>query len=142
MRHLTRMPTRPLLFILAIDALYHLVDQNGVEGLRLPTETGLRTLQICGYADDAALYLRSPSEAPALMDILGRFGTAACIRANASKSNGMWLGRHGSDNIRGIPMLRADESCRYLGIMVGVADTTAVNWTRCMTALRVRLRLA
>ncbi|KAF1314714.1 reverse transcriptase, partial [Globisporangium splendens] len=46
------------------------------------------------------------------------------------------------ESVSDIHVLQREEHCRYLGIQVGQTPSNASNWSKCIQALRVRLRLA
>ncbi|KAF1329640.1 reverse transcriptase, partial [Globisporangium splendens] len=45
------------------------------------------------------------------------------------------------ESVSDIHVLQREEHCRYLGIQVGQTPSNAINWSKCIQALRVRLRL-
>ncbi|KAF1319812.1 hypothetical protein FI667_g12887, partial [Globisporangium splendens] len=46
------------------------------------------------------------------------------------------------ESVSDIHVLQREEHCRYLGIQVGQTPSNVSNWSKCIQALRVRLRLA
>ncbi|KAF1334172.1 reverse transcriptase, partial [Globisporangium splendens] len=121
-------PLAPLLFILALEA------------------AGCATeVRLGGYADDTTIYLSDPKDINAVFAILDKYGAASGLRVNRHKSAVLPLNKEYSsteESVSGIHVLQREEHCRYLGIQVGQTPSNASNWSKCIQALRVRLRLA
>lgn len=139
-------PMAPLLFIIALDVLYRIIEaMSDFPGVDLECG-GLRAdLRVSGFADDTAIYLNDSNAIPKVVEVLQRFGDVSGLRVNLSKSicvplgttDGIW-----SEPTHGIPTLRHGDSCRYLGIQVGTSDSSDDNWKTCEQALAARLSLA
>lgn len=86
-------PMAPLLFILALEPLYQRL-QSGVvhRGIDLTTEENTVALRVAGYADDTAVYLRSPAELPATLVLIDEFGEASGLLLNRGKTVAIALG--------------------------------------------------
>ncbi|TYZ57999.1 hypothetical protein PybrP1_008311 [[Pythium] brassicae (nom. inval.)] len=76
-------PLTMLLFILALNVLFYMIDQSPARGVRLPAENGEVHLRICDYADDTSLYLGDKADAKTYRGILGRFSAVAGLKVNA-----------------------------------------------------------
>lgn len=131
-------PLAPLLFILAMQPLYDLVEASStLEGVAM----GASELRIAGYADDTAVYLQNYTAIPALLQVLDRFGDASGLVVNRAKSTVLGLARV-IEECGQLTQVEATATVRYLGIQVGHGDEVAANWDRVAQGLRVRLRLA
>jgi hypothetical protein len=139
-------PLAPLLFIIAIDILYRVVEASpDLEGVRIIGAELDTTVKISGYADDTALYVTDDSKIPQVISLLDQFGHYSGLRVNLEKSVGVLMSENGAtEEVRGfgISILPVDDTCRYLGIQVGTRDAHEANWNGCVDALRVRLALA
>jgi ribonuclease HI len=139
-------PLAPLLFIIAIDILYRVVEASpDLEGVRIIGAELDTTVKISGYADDTALYVTDDSKIPQVISLLDQFGHYSGLRVNLEKSVGVLMCENGAtEEVRGcgISILPVDDTCRYLGIQVGTRDAREANWNGCVDALRVRLALA
>jgi hypothetical protein len=57
-------PLAPVLFILALEPLYRKLDTDSqLAGVMIQSEACRLELRVAGFADDTAVYLRSPAEA-------------------------------------------------------------------------------
>ncbi|KAF1333744.1 reverse transcriptase, partial [Globisporangium splendens] len=102
-------------------------------------------VRIGGYADDTTIYLSDPKDINAVFAILDKYGAASGLRVNRHKSAVLPLNKEYSsteESVSDIHVLQREEHCRYLGIQVGQTPSNASNWSKCIQALRVRLRLA
>ncbi|GMG15463.1 unnamed protein product [Phytophthora fragariaefolia] len=82
-----RCPLAPLLFILALEPFYRLVEATAtITGI--PQRAGERCiiLKITGYADATAIYLRTPSEFPHILLLTEGFGATTGLMVNAKKT--------------------------------------------------------
>ncbi|KAG4223939.1 hypothetical protein PC116_g27600 [Phytophthora cactorum] len=71
-------PLAPLLFILALDALYKELDRHlDLKGVRLRSAVGEIEVRSAGYADDTAVYLASVQYVPLLLRLTSTFGADA-----------------------------------------------------------------
>ncbi|GMF22861.1 unnamed protein product [Phytophthora fragariaefolia] len=127
-----------MLFILAIELLYRLVDiTTDIKGIQLANATQSFLLKVAGFADDTAIYLRTPAEVPVVLTITSSFGVASGLNVNIKKTMIIALG--GKKAAAGCPLppsleiLDPTRSCRYLGVQVGSSTSGHANWD---TALR------
>ncbi|KAE9298518.1 hypothetical protein PR003_g23215 [Phytophthora rubi] len=80
-------PLAPLLFILALEPLYRRLEKGAVhQGITLKTCTATAALRVAGYADDTAIYLRSPAELEVALATITDFGAASGLHLNCSKT--------------------------------------------------------
>ncbi|KAF1322066.1 reverse transcriptase, partial [Globisporangium splendens] len=139
-------PLAPLLFIIALDVLYRIIEaMPDFPGVDLECGGIRADLRVSGFADDTAIYLNDSAAIPKVVEVLQRFGDVSGLRVNLSKSICVPLGTTDetrSDATHGIPILRGGDSCRYLGIRVGTSDSSDANWKTCEQALAARLSLA
>ncbi|TYZ60717.1 hypothetical protein PybrP1_008783 [[Pythium] brassicae (nom. inval.)] len=140
-------PLAPLLFILAIKALYQRMEaRSDICGFSMPTTSGEETVRIADYADDTALYLQDAHMTSAAMEELSLFGAASGLRTNVRNSVVVPLGEAARAEGRQLdaapPLLQEGTTCRYLGIQVSDTDAEAVPWGAMMQGFRCRLRFA
>ncbi|KAF1314221.1 reverse transcriptase, partial [Globisporangium splendens] len=109
-------PLAPLLFILALEVLYRKIEESDeIRGVELQAAGCATEVRLGGYADDTTIYLSDPKDISAVPT---------------------------EESVSDIHVLQREEHCRYLGIQVGQTPSNASNWSKCIQALRVRLRLA
>ncbi|KAF1333485.1 reverse transcriptase, partial [Globisporangium splendens] len=139
-------PLAPLLFILALEVLYRKIEASDeIHGVELQAAGCATEVRIGGYADDTTIYLSDPKDINAVFAILDKYGAASGLRVNRHKSAVLPLNKEYSsteESVSDIHVLQREEHCRYLGIQVGQTPSNASNWSKCIQALRVRLRLA
>ncbi|KAF1319929.1 reverse transcriptase, partial [Globisporangium splendens] len=139
-------PLAPLLFILALEVLYRKIEESDeIRGVELQAAGCATEVRIGGYADDTTIYLSDPKDISAVFAILDKYGAASGLRVNRYKSAVLPLNKEYSsteESVSDIHVLQREEHCRYLGIQVGQTPSNASNWSKCIQALRVRLRLA
>ncbi|KAF1331315.1 reverse transcriptase, partial [Globisporangium splendens] len=139
-------PLVPLLFILALEVLYRKIEASDeIHGVELQAAGCATEVRIGGYADDTTIYLSDPKDINAVFAILDKYGAASGLRVNRHKSAVLPLNKEYSsteESVSDIHVLQREEHCRYLGIQVGQTPSNASNWSKCIQALRVRLRLA
>ncbi|KAF1329401.1 reverse transcriptase, partial [Globisporangium splendens] len=139
-------PLAPLLFILALEVLYRKIEESDeIHGVELQAAGCATEVRIGGYADDTTIYLSDPKDINAVFAILDKYGAASGLRVNRHKSAVLPLNKEYSsteESVSDIHVLQREEHCRYLGIQVGQTPSNASNWSKCIQALRVRLRLA
>ncbi|KAF1330991.1 reverse transcriptase, partial [Globisporangium splendens] len=139
-------PLVPLLFILALEVLYRKIEASDeIHGVELQAAGCATEVRLGGYADDTTIYLSDPKDINAVFAILDKYGAASGLRVNRHKSAVLPLNKEYSsteESVSDIHVLQREEHCRYLGIQVGQTPSNASNWSKCIQALRVRLRLA
>ncbi|KAF1328529.1 reverse transcriptase, partial [Globisporangium splendens] len=139
-------PLAPLLFILALEVLYRKIEASDeIHGVELQAAGCATEVRLGGYADDTTIYLSDPKDINAVFAILDKYGAASGLRVNRHKSAVLPLNKEYSsteESVSDIHVLQREEHCRYLGIQVGQTPSNANNWSKCIQALRVRLRLA
>ncbi|KAF1328525.1 reverse transcriptase, partial [Globisporangium splendens] len=139
-------PLVPLLFILALEVLYRKIEESGeIHGVELQAAGCATEVRLGGYADDTTIYLSDPKDINAMFAILDKYGAASGLRVNRHKSAVLPLNKEFSsteESVSDIHVLQREEHCRYLGIQVVQTPSNASNWSKCIQALRVRLRLA
>ncbi|KAF1333490.1 reverse transcriptase, partial [Globisporangium splendens] len=139
-------PLAPLLFILALEVLYRKIEASDeIHGVELQAAGCATEVRLGGYADDTTIYLSDPKDINAVFAILDKYGAASGLRVNRHKSAVLPLNKEYSsteESVSDIHVLQREEHCRYLGIQVGQTPSNASNWSKCIQALRVRLRLA
>ncbi|KAF1328041.1 reverse transcriptase, partial [Globisporangium splendens] len=139
-------PLVPLLFILALEVLYRKIEESDeIHGVELQAAGCATEVRLGGYADDTTIYLSDPKDINAVFAILDKYGAASGLRVNRHKSAVLPLNKEYSsteESVSDIHVLQREEHCRYLGIQVGQTPSNASNWSKCIQALRVRLRLA
>ncbi|KAF1327406.1 reverse transcriptase, partial [Globisporangium splendens] len=138
-------PLAPLLFILALEVLYRKIEASDeIHGVELQAAGCATEVRLGGYADDTTIYLSDPKDISAVFAILDKYGAASGLRVNRHKSAVLPLNKEYSsteESVSDIHVLQREEHCRYLGIQVGQMPSNASNWSKCIQALRVRLRL-
>ncbi|KAF1333677.1 reverse transcriptase, partial [Globisporangium splendens] len=139
-------PLAPLLFILTLEVLYRKIEASDeIHGVELQAAGCATEVRLGGYADDTTIYLSDPKDINAVFAILDKYGAASGLRVNRHKSAVLPLNKEYSsteESVSDIHVLQREEHCRYLGIQVGQTPSNASNWSKCIQALRVRLRLA
>ncbi|KAF1333199.1 hypothetical protein FI667_g3023, partial [Globisporangium splendens] len=116
-----------------------------IHGIELQAAGCATEVRIGGYAVDTTIYLSDPKDINAVFAILDKYGAASGLRVNRHKSAVLPLNKEYSsteESVSNIHVLQREEHCRYLGIQVGQTPSNASNWSKCIQALRVRLRLA
>ncbi|KAF1319831.1 reverse transcriptase, partial [Globisporangium splendens] len=133
-------------FILALEVLYRKIEASDeIHGVELQAAGCATEVRIGGYADDTTIYLSDPKDINAVFAILDKYGAASGLRVNRHKSAVLPLNKEFSsteESVSDIHVLQREEHCRYLGIQVGQTPSNASNLSKCIQALRVRLRLA
>ncbi|OWZ04937.1 reverse transcriptase [Phytophthora megakarya] len=140
-------PLAPMLFVLAIDALYRAIDNHGeLRGVTLQSDAGTVDLRVSGYADDTAIFLQTAESMPQLLDLLSNFGAASGLQLNQSKTMVVALSSEGPRSCSPLPAplqyLNRQDHGRYLGIYVGSKVDSEVSWTKAEQQLQVRVTLA
>ena len=117
------MPSCPLLFILALESVYRLIQERGdIRGVPLTSEGRTNDAKISGYADDTAVYRRNRSVFLSVVTILDDFAAVSGLQTNQAKSIIIELDPCGSSMplyTCGINLQPSTGSCRYLGVLVG-----------------------
>ncbi|KAF1333218.1 reverse transcriptase, partial [Globisporangium splendens] len=116
-----------------------------IHGVELQAAGCATEVRLGGYADDTTIYLSDPKDINAVFAILDKYGAASGLRVNRHKSAVLPLNKEYSsteESVSDIHVLQREEHCRYLRIQVGQTPSNASNWSKCIQALRVRLRLA
>ena len=109
-------PLAPLLFILALDGVYRVIQGRGdIRGV--PLTAGRRTAEfkVSGYADDTAVYLWDRSAVTTVVAILDDFATVSGLRTNRAKSMVIELDSRGSSlplDTCGLTLQSSTASCR------------------------------
>uniref|UniRef100_A0A0A9D0U3 Reverse transcriptase domain-containing protein n=1 Tax=Arundo donax TaxID=35708 RepID=A0A0A9D0U3_ARUDO len=76
-----------MLFILAIDPIYQILDKATEQGYLTPIGTESIKMRTSLYADDAALFVKpTPADVINLQCILRRFGETSGLMTNIHKS--------------------------------------------------------
>jgi len=140
-------PLAPLLFIIAVDLLYDVVEEeDGIRGIELSTEEGCRALKVAGYADGTAIYIAHCSMQRAALAAVSKFSAVSGLRLNIKKSVAINLGHpqqpQTAEEQGNTGAVQVSQSSRYLGHIAGSADTVEEAWNRALDTLRVRLVLA
>ncbi|KAF1323228.1 reverse transcriptase, partial [Globisporangium splendens] len=139
-------PLAPLFFILALEVLYRKIEESDeIHGVELQAAGCATEVRLGGYADDTTIYLSDSKDISAVFAILDKYGAASGLRVNRHKSAVLPLNKEYSsteESVSDIHVLQREEHCRYIGIQVGQTPSNASNWSKCIQALRVRLRLA
>ncbi|KAI9908728.1 hypothetical protein PsorP6_004718 [Peronosclerospora sorghi] len=77
----------PLLFILALDSLYKVINaRNKIDGIVLRAGGGSEKITVFSYADDTAVYLRESGDIPRVLEILDGFAQVSDLAINHVKS--------------------------------------------------------
>ena len=74
-----------MLFILAVDPLYERLESTR-RSVPIANKSATMAVKVCGYADDTAVYFRSPKDVSEVMPALERFSEASGLKTNAAKS--------------------------------------------------------
>ncbi|KAI9981798.1 hypothetical protein PInf_009568 [Phytophthora infestans] len=131
----------------SLKPLYRRLDSDTkLSGVVIQSEAGQLELRVAGYADDTAVYLRSPADAERLRTITLRLGEASGLKLNEDKIIVIALHPQGPrpgavlpDPLKFQPQ---KVSGRYLGIRVGSGVSPERTWDVADAQLRVRLTLA
>jgi len=140
-------PLAPLLFIIAVDLLYDVVEaEKSIVGIGLTSAAGCRPLTVAGYADDTAIYIANANMQLAALRAVRSFSDVSGLRLNVKISVAINLGNvdHATVPVAtgGQEAVTTVSSTRYLGHIAGNADTSKEAWSRAMDSLRIRLVLA
>ncbi|KAF1316300.1 reverse transcriptase, partial [Globisporangium splendens] len=123
-------PLVPLLFILALEVLYRKIEASDeIHGVELQAAGCATEVRLGGYADDTTIYLSDPKDINAVFAILDKYGAASGLRVNRHKSAVLPLSKEYSST--------EESSDKRLRMQV-----TGPSASKCIQALRVRLRLA
>ena len=80
-------PLAPLLFILALDSVYRVIQERGeIRGAPLTSGGKTTDVKISGYADDTAVYLRDQPAVLSVVTILDDFAAVSGLQTNRAKS--------------------------------------------------------
>ncbi|KAJ0412322.1 hypothetical protein ATCC90586_009512 [Pythium insidiosum] len=136
-------PLAPTLFVLAVDTLYDLVNQDQrLPGVALSDAV---RVSIVGYADDTTAYLQSPAELRPLSDLLRLFSDASGLGVNPMKSTALYLWhrqRPGDAADMPFPIAGPTQQVRYLGRQISTIANQDAVWLTCLQQIRARLHLA
>ena len=95
------------------------------------------------FVDDSTLFLLEALNLPDVLKIVKRFGQLAGLRVQLRKSKFIFLNldvlRSG---VRGIPVLRYEDTTRYLGYSIGTGGLKDVNWAARIRNIQRRLATA
>ena len=136
----------PLFFIFALDSVdWMLQAREDIRGV--PITSGGRTTEfkVSVYADDTAVYLRDWYAIMPVVTILDDFAPGSGLRTNRAKQTVIELDPRGSAQPVSTCSFKnsgLDDSCRYLGVLVGQHDAEADNWNDHLRSLGSRLVLA
>ena len=127
-------PLVPLLFILALDSVYRVLQAREDIQVVPITSGGRKTeLKVSGYADTTAVYLRDRSAIMPVIAILDDFARLSSLWTNRAKSMVLELDPRGSAqpvSTCGLTLLALGDTFRYLGILVGQNVAVADNWNK------------
>ena len=91
-------PLAPLLFILALDNVYRVLQEStDIRGVLIKSGDKSTEIKVSGYADDTAFYLRDHSLIKYVLSILDELAGVSGLTTNMSKS--MVLRLHSRDYI-------------------------------------------
>ncbi|KAJ8535275.1 hypothetical protein ON010_g13463 [Phytophthora cinnamomi] len=126
-------PLAPLMFILALEALYQELDRHPeLHGVVLHSGGGEVEIKVAGYADDTAVYLASTEEVATLLHVTTTFGAASGLLLNHKKSMVIALRPDGpaGDSCLPLPLQfqEPEHHGRYLGIYVGSKQDPEKTW--------------
>lgn len=80
-------PLAPLLFIIAVDVLYDMLEASeAFSVIRLLGAYGATDLKVVGYADDTAIYVDDARAQPAVLAVVKQFSQLSGLRVNIEKS--------------------------------------------------------
>ena len=102
-----------------------------------------KPVKIVQYADDCVFFLNCKKELGNVIDLLEDFGTVSGLVLNCSKSEGLWLGKHKTNqlncNLHGI---KWPDQIRCLGIYVGhnTAKNIEKNWSEKLEKVKKLLK--
>lgn len=134
-------PLAPLLFLIAVEALKHAVDQTpGLEGITLTGAVKNYVHIFSAFVDDSVVCLKDKAMIQILEDTLQRFAAVSGLRVQPQKSHALLLTSQPTATMIGsFPVLPAGNTLEYLGVQVGWTDLQHANWDRWITKLRKRL---
>lgn len=148
-------PLAPLLFIIAVDILYDVIEtEKGLKGITLEGAGAVTPLKVSGYADDTAIYIAHKSMQATALLAVKKFSAVSGLKLNVQKSVAIDLGMDANDGEKtgeqddseATPTyqqpVESTTTARYLGHIAGAGDTIDEAWNRAFAALRVRLVLA
>jgi len=132
----------PFLYLFIADSLGYLLENHGVEGLKLPDSDASITDQ--EFADDANLYLAGYKDnldrAKSALDL---FALASGSKVNWHKSNAIWVSNSPHTFEWGTEMLlhwlEQGESIRYLGFPLGSKIPTEQRFNSALQSLKNKL---
>ncbi|KAI9920523.1 hypothetical protein PsorP6_015894 [Peronosclerospora sorghi] len=137
----------PLLFILTLELIYEKIENTTeLEGIVLSSRSKQINVKLCGYADDTAVYFRSPQKVSRVLEILAQFfrhGIQTPIQCQQVHGNSSPIGAVIDPASLGkVKLLRDGEHCKYLGIQLSVGEATKAKWGACISSINARLHLA
>ncbi|GMF14996.1 unnamed protein product [Phytophthora fragariaefolia] len=149
-------PLAPLLFIIAVDLLYDVIDdEEQFQGIQIGGIANLRPLKVAGYADDTAIYIAHKAMQKIALQAVRRFSSVSGLKLNMQKSAALQLGKgndigdeqqtHDDEQVHNEANsceVETTRSTRYLEHTAGSRDITAEAWDKAFAALSVRLALA
>ncbi|KAJ8575808.1 hypothetical protein ON010_g3407 [Phytophthora cinnamomi] len=136
-------PLAPLLFILALDALYREIDRHlELEGVTLRSASGEVEVRVAGFPGDTAVYLTSPDQVQTLLDGTSDFGAASGLQVLITPRP--WSSRSMLKALSlpdAVCMQEASHMGRYLGIYVGSRRDADHTWAVADRQLCARLHM-
>lgn len=134
-------PLAPLLFVIAVETLALAVQHSDAISGVTPKTTSMHH-KISSFVDDSAVFLGAGRELPKLTRLLYEYGDLSGLRGQPEKIVYICLNTaRQQDAVNSIPMLKPDLTVRYLGVHVGVGETTEANWSERLRKLRSRLHI-
>ena len=83
-------PLSGLLFVIGIEVLANAIrNKNTIKGIKV----GDKEIKTSLYADDTTVFVRDLDSIPELLALLNHFRNLSGLEINATKTEGMWLGR-------------------------------------------------
>jgi hypothetical protein len=140
-------PLAPLLFIIAVDLLYDVIEtDSSLTGIVISENMGCPPLKVAGYADDTAIYVADSRMQDAALRVVHHFSAVSGLKLNVKKSAVINIWDSEPAEHAGLKdrsgLVESMQCTRYLGHIAGSADTTEEAWSRAFDALCVRLALA
>ena len=87
-------PISSLLFIIVAEIMANNIRNNiNLEGTKIKTMYGTKTIKLTQLADDTTLFLKSKNEINIALNTVEDFGNVSGLKLNRNKTEGMWIGK-------------------------------------------------
>ena len=132
-------PLACLLFIIGAEGLTLGLKSAGIKGITISKESHVHHLT-SAFVDDTAIFLNQAKDTKKTMSVVEQFGDLSGLKVQQQKSHFISLAKEIQHiKYEGIPVLPEGATTRYLGVQVGIANLTDINWNRRIEQVKKRV---